>query len=41
LFCGGTGHTAKECPKSSSSASKAKARAVQAKEKETPEAKKG
>ena len=41
LFCGGTGHTAKECPKSSSSASKAKARAVQVKDKETPEPKKG
>src|SRR6202040_2939792 len=27
LFCGGMGHTAKECPKSSSSATKAKARA--------------
>ena len=26
LFCGGSGHTAKECPKSSSSAAKAKAR---------------
>jgi hypothetical protein len=26
LFCGGAGHTAKDCPKSSSSASKAKAR---------------
>ena len=25
LFCGGEGHTAKECPKSSSSATKAKA----------------
>ena len=34
LFCGGTGHTARECPKSSSSASKAKAHAAQVKEKE-------
>jgi len=41
LFCGGTGHTAKDCPKSSSSASKTKARVAQAKEKETPDAKKG
>jgi Retrotransposon gag protein/Zinc knuckle len=41
LFCGGTGHSARDCPKSTSSASKAKARSVQAKEKETPEAKKG
>lgn len=41
LFCGGTGHTAKECPKSSSSASKAKARAVTVKETETTDAKKG
>lgn len=41
LFCGGTGHTAKECPKSSSSAAKAKARAAQVKEKETPDPKKG
>ena len=41
LFCGGTGHTAKDCPKSSSSSAKAKARAAQAKEKETPEPKKG
>lgn len=40
LFCGGTGHTAKECPKSTSSASKAKARAAQAKEKESPDSKK-
>ena len=31
LFCGGVGHTAKECPKSSSSATKAKARAAQTK----------
>src|ERR1700723_2978813 len=28
LFCGGVGHTAKECPKSSSSATKAKAHAA-------------
>jgi hypothetical protein len=41
MFCGGAGHTAKECPKSTSSASKAKARAVEAKEKETPDPKKG
>jgi len=41
LFCGGTGHTAKDCPKSSSSSAKAKARAAQAKEKETPDPKKG
>jgi hypothetical protein len=41
LFCGGTGHTAKDCPKSSSSASKTKARAAQTKEKETTDSKKG
>ena len=41
LFCGGSGHTAKDCPKSSSSASKIKARAAQANEKATPEPKKG
>ena len=41
MFCGVAGHTAKECPKSTSSVSKAKARAVQAKEKETPDPKKG
>ena len=34
LFCRGTGHTARECPKSSSSTSKAKACATQVKEKE-------
>jgi hypothetical protein len=34
MFCGGTGHTAKDCPKSTSSASKAKGRTAQAKEKE-------
>ena len=31
LFCGGLGHTAKECPKSSSSATKAKGRAAKVK----------
>jgi hypothetical protein len=31
LFCGGVGHTAKECPKSSSSAAKAKGRSAKAK----------
>ena len=31
LFCGGVGHTAKECPKSSSSAAKAKGRAAKTK----------
>src|ERR1700723_1826173 len=36
LFCGGVGHTAKECPKSSSSATKAKARAVQTKSDSAP-----
>jgi hypothetical protein len=41
LFCGGTGHNAANCPKSSSSASKTKARAAQVKEKETPDPKKG
>ena len=30
MFCGGTGHTAKDCPKSSSSARKARAHAAQA-----------
>jgi hypothetical protein len=30
LFCGGIGHTVNSCPKSTSSASKAKARAAQA-----------
>jgi hypothetical protein len=29
MFCGGTGHTANSCPKSTSSASKAKARGAQ------------
>jgi hypothetical protein len=33
MFCGGVGHVAKDCPKSTSSASKAKGRAAQAKEK--------
>jgi hypothetical protein len=43
MFCGGLGHTAKDCPKSSSSASKAKARAAQATEavKEDSDSKKG
>src|ERR1700722_3310531 len=36
LFCGGMGHTAKECPKSSSSTMKAKARAAQTKSDSTP-----
>src|SRR6202040_1632484 len=36
LFCGGMRHTAKECPKSSSSATKAKARAVQTKSDSAP-----
>src|SRR6202041_1330490 len=36
LLCGGVGHTAKECPKSSSSATKAKARAVQTKSDSAP-----
>jgi Zinc knuckle len=42
MFCGGVGHVAKDCPKSTSSASKAKGRAVQAKEKEeeSPDSKK-
>ena len=31
LFCGGVGHTARECPKSSSSATKAKGRAAKGK----------
>jgi Retrotransposon gag protein/Zinc knuckle len=35
MFCGGTGHTAKDCPKSSSSASIAKARAAQVKDKDS------
>src|SRR6202041_2197281 len=36
LFCGGVGHTAKECPKSSSSATKAEARAAQTKSDSAP-----
>src|SRR6202040_606961 len=36
LFCGGVGHTAKKCPKSSSSATKAKACAVQTKSDSAP-----
>src|SRR6202040_4390867 len=36
LFCGGMGHTAKECPKSSSSATKAKACAAQTKSDSAP-----
>ena len=40
MFCGGVSHTAKDCLKSSSSASKAKARTAQAKEKKTPDLKK-
>jgi hypothetical protein len=40
LFCGGVGHTAKECPKSSSSAAKAKGHTAKAKsdKPETPPA---
>jgi hypothetical protein len=40
MFCGGTGHTAKDCNKASSSAAKAKARAAQVKEKESTDSKK-
>lgn len=40
MFCGGVGHTARDCPKSTSSASKAKGRAAQAKEKESTDSKK-
>src|ERR1700720_1412808 len=36
LFCGGVGHSAKECPKSFSSATKAKARAAQTKSDSAP-----
>src|ERR1700722_6272957 len=36
LFCGGVGHTAKKCPKSSSSVTKAKAHAVQTKSDSAP-----
>jgi hypothetical protein len=42
MFCGGAGHTARDCTKSTSSASKAKARSAQTKEKEaTSDSKKG
>ena len=42
MFCGGVGHTAKDCNKATSSAAKAKARSAQAKEKESPpDSKKG
>jgi hypothetical protein len=43
MFCGGVGHTAKDCTKSSSSSAKAKARASTAKEeeKEPADSKKG
>jgi hypothetical protein len=41
LFCGGTGHQARDCQKATSSAAKAKARSAQVKEKETPDPKKG
>ena len=40
LFCGGSGHSAKDCPKSTSSASKAKARSAQAKDKDSAESSK-
>ena len=40
MFCGGVGHTAKDCPKSTSSASKAKGRATSAAEKESSDSKK-
>lgn len=40
LFCGGTGHTAKDCSKASSSAAKTKARAAQVSESGTSDAKK-
>jgi Domain of unknown function (DUF4939) len=40
LFCGGTGHSAKDCPKASSSAAKAKARAAQVSEPDRSDAKK-
>jgi hypothetical protein len=36
MFCGGVGHIAANCPKASSSASKAKARAAKPKEKDPP-----
>src|SRR5271154_158113 len=41
LYCGGTGHKADECKKTSSSAAKAKARAAQAQTKDKDETKKG
>jgi Retrotransposon gag protein len=37
LFCGGVGHTAKECPKSSSASSKAKARSSKARPESKPD----
>ena len=40
LFCGGTGHTAKDCSKASSSAAKTKARAAQVTEPDSSDAKK-
>lgn len=40
MFCGGAGHTAKDCNKASSSAAKAKARAAQVKENESSDSKK-
>jgi len=40
LFCGGPGHSVNNCPKSTSSASKTKARAAQAKEKDSAESSK-
>jgi hypothetical protein len=40
MFCGGSGHSAKDCPKSTSSASKAKARAAQVKDKDSAESSK-
>ena len=42
MFCGGVGHTAKDCNKATSSTAKAKAQSAQAKEKESPpDSKKG
>ena len=40
MFCGGVGHTAKDCNKASSSAAKAKAHAAQVKDKESADSKK-
>ena len=40
MFCGGVGHTAKDCNKASSSAAKAKACAAQVKDKESADLKK-